>query len=128
MVTAGLAACTSCVGPSSFLSVSVARMMVILALRRPPYIGHSQPSRKPDPLCGGWRPLGLDGARDPQRCGAWSGRLQAVHAAAGGPDEGRACEQRAVLADLSAGRLVQVGVLAAGDERGGAAADRDALD
>src|SRR5829696_2266724 len=117
MVTAGLATCTSCVGPSSFLSVSVARMRSILTLRRTPYIGHSEPLPRADPLLP-WRPrLGRDGPRDAQRGDAWRRRLQAVHAAPGGPDQRGAGEQRAVLADLAVRRLVKVGVVAAGDER-----------
>src|SRR5215207_1939338 len=101
MVTAGLATCTSCVGPSSFLSVSVARMRSILTLRRAPYIGHSEPLPRAEPLLAQRR------------------RLQAVHAAPGGPDQRGAGEQRAVLADLAVRRLVKVGVVAAGDERAG---------
>src|SRR3954452_9353819 len=51
-----------------------------------------------------------------------------IHAPAALPDERRAGEQRAVLAHLAAGDLVDGGMGAAGDERAGAATDVDAFD
>src|SRR5215208_4660478 len=126
MVTSGLATATSWVGPSSFLRVSVARMAVILALRRPPPIGHSEPRQPPDPLVRGRAPLRLDRACDPQRLGARRGGLQPVHAAPADPHQRRSGQQRMVLPDLPGGGLVEVGVLAR-DERAAAPADPDAL-
>src|SRR5215216_7045991 len=128
MVTSGLATVPSCVGPSSFLRVSVARMGVILALSRPPYIGYSQRPEGPGPLGRAAARLRLDGARDPQRRGAWRGGFQPVHAAPGDPDDGWSGEQRAVLLDGPGRGLVDVAVLAAGDVDAATPADLHALD
>src|SRR4051812_50121459 len=115
MVTAGLVASKSCVGPSSFLSVSVARMNTILPLSRTPYIGHSVRSRRPLPLPGRGDHLGLYGTRDLQHFRAVRGALQAVHTAACGPDQRGAGEQRPILVHPALRTLVEIHVIAHDD-------------
>src|SRR5829696_5624043 len=97
MVTAGLAASKSCVGPSSFLSVSVARMYSMFVLSRTDHIGHSVPHVQPDALLAQATPLRLHGTGDFQRFRALRGTLQTVHAAAAGPDQRGPGEQRLLL-------------------------------
>src|SRR5215211_4377167 len=116
MVTSGLAASKSCVGPSSFLSVSVARMSVILDLRPGPYIRHSVPPEGRVPLGAERDPLRPHGTRDLQGFGAPRRRLEPVYPPACGPHERRPGEQWMVLADLAVRSLVEVGVPAARDE------------
>src|SRR5215218_7264631 len=112
MVTAGLMASMSCVGPSSFLRVSVARMKDMFVLSRPSYIGHSVPHPQPDALLTQVAHLGVHGTGDFQRFCALRGALQAIHAATSGPDERGAGEQRLRPAPAPPRRLVGVGVIA----------------
>src|SRR5215210_8414189 len=126
MVTAGLVASKSGVGPSNFLRVSVARMKSMFALSRPPYIGHSVSHPRPDALLVQGAPLGADGTGDFQHFCALCGALQTVHAATSGPDQRRPGEQRLLLVHAPVRRLVEVGVIA-GDERAEPAVDLHAL-
>src|SRR5215211_8545733 len=126
MVTAGLVASMSCVGPSSFLRVSVARMKDMFVLSRPSYIGHSVPHPQPDALLTQVAHLGVHGTGDFQRFCALRGALQAIHAATSGPDERGAGEQRLLLAHAALRRLVEVGVIAV-DEGAEPAVDLHAL-
>src|SRR5690349_7003690 len=99
MVTAGLVAAGSCGGPSSFLRVWVARMDIILLLRRAPYIGHSGRTSGPLPLAADAPHLRPDGLRDLQDFLAPCGGLQAVHATRCGPHQRRSRQQRLILVD-----------------------------
>src|SRR4051794_25872700 len=116
------------VGPSSFLRVSVARMQVILRLRRGVHIGQMERPEGRYPLRARAGVLGPCGTRDLQELPALAGALQAQHQPALLPDQRRAGEQGVVLAHVTAGGDVEVGVRAAADERAEVAADARLLD
>src|SRR3954468_21050604 len=104
------------VGPSSFLSVSVARMRVILRLRQGLHIGQMERPEDPDPLPGEAHVLAPSRSGDLQDFPVVRGGLQAQHEAALLPDQRGPGEQRVVLADLAVGSDVEVGVLPAREE------------
>src|SRR5918998_6171993 len=123
-------------GPRIFFSVVVAARMsslrevlmtVILGLRGRFHIGRTEPIRAPDPLPRAPYPLPGRRACDRQRQGAIRAGLEPEHEPGSLPDEGRSGEQRGVLLDRPARRLVQVRVLAAGDVGAAAAGDLDRL-
>src|SRR5215218_5736557 len=105
------------VGPSSFLRALVARMTVILRLRKGLHIGQMERAEGSHPLVHAAPVLPPYGFRDLQGFPAIADTLEAEHEPVLGPDQGGPREQRAVLDDVAARRDVDVAVPAARDER-----------
>src|SRR5919199_6828479 len=111
------------VGPSNFLRVSVARMKGILRLRSGLHIGQMERPHEVHPLPAAAGVLASDRTPDLQGFRSRGGRLETEHEAVLLPDQRGAREQRVVLLDVTVRGDVEVGVLAARDERAEAVAD-----
>src|SRR4051794_2989322 len=110
------------VGPRSCLRISVARMKVILRLRRAAYIGQMERVGTLDPLPTGARVLVGHGPGDLQ---GFPAGLEAHDQSVLLPDERRSGHQRVLLAHLALLVDVEIGVTAV-DRGAGVPVDADA--